>query len=388
MKIILIGNYQLDRQESMDRFADMLVMGLRKTGLELEFWRPVECFGAMAKSTTSGVGKWIGYIDKWLLYPIILWWRVRRLGLDNKAVLFHICDHSNAPYLQFLPNFNTGITCHDVLAIRGALGDKDTHCKASLFGKILQKWILKYLLKANRLAAVSEQTLHQLQNLAQVDKTHLNTWRVIHNAFNAEFRIMEEQERNSLLHKAGINPKEPFVLHVGSGLPRKNRKLLLDMVDCLGSGWNGNICFAGEAPDKDLVSHVYSLSLQERVYFVVSPSHSTLVALYNGCEAFIFPSFSEGFGWPLIEAQACGAPVIASNIEPMPEVSGGAALHVDPSRPQDFAQAFNTLQNEDIRSKLIKLGLENALRFQTKQMIESYLELYGLGSYKSDLHVA
>jgi glycosyltransferase involved in cell wall biosynthesis len=118
--------------------------------------------------------------------------------------------------------------------------------------------------------------------------------------------------------------------------------------------------------------------MQNRVKSIVKPGHETLLALYSLCDAFIFPSFSEGFGWPVIEAQACGAPVIASDIEPMPEVSGGGALHANPKTAADFADAFLSLQNKALREQLVNKGFENCKRFSSEKMIDAYLLLHGL----------
>ena len=93
----------------------------------------------------------------------------------------------------------------------------------------------------------------------------------------------------------------------------------------------------------------------------------------------MFPSFSEGFGWPPIEAQACGAPVIASNLAPMPEVSGEAALFADPYSPQAFAEAFLTLKgNVSLKEDLIQKGIKNIERFHIDKMMRAYLELQGV----------
>ena len=76
MKIILIGNYRPDQQESMVRFARMLDQGFRKQGVQVEIWWPSVVFGRLPSSTTSGFSKWLGYIDKWLIFPILLRWRL------------------------------------------------------------------------------------------------------------------------------------------------------------------------------------------------------------------------------------------------------------------------------------------------------------------------
>ena len=376
--IILIGNYSPDSQESMERFAIMLQEGFKLQNLKVELWKPNVLIGKWSSSTNKGFGKWLGYIDKWILFPFILRWRFITGGSKFSETQFHICDHSNAPYLKYFPQDQVSITCHDVLAIRGAFGYTDAYCSASKFGIILQKWILRNLLKAKTIIAVSNFTMKQLKELAARYNVPAKNWLVILNGFNAEFNPVKPWIVNRTLIKQGLNPEQPFILHVGSQLERKNRKLLLQMVDNLSDRWNGKIYYAGKALDPALIAQANDLGLSNRIVSIVKPSHQTLLALYSKCEAFIFPSFSEGFGWPLIEAQACGAPVIASNYEPMPEVSGGAALHCNPENPAAFAKAFLSLNDVTVKTKLVKDGFKNTLSFQRTDMINAYLELFAI----------
>ena len=377
MQVILIGNYPPDKQESMERFAQMLSKGFNRAGVDTEIWRPVAVFGSVI-NTTQGIGKWIGYIDKWILFPMILLWRLRRQRLRKSFARYHVCDHSNAPYLKYLPKDRTVITCHDALAIRGAFGFSDAYCPASPAGVILQKWILRRLQQAGTLIVTSLLTYDHLMQLSSDRKISPDNWHIIPLAFNADFKKIEEKERDKLISQAGLQPGLPFLLHVGSALPRKNRKMLIDMVTIMGNNWDGKICFAGEAVESDLLAYAESKGLRERIVSVVKPGHEILVALYNACEAFIFPSFSEGFGWPVIEAQACGALVIASDLPPMPEVSGGAALHANPNKAEEFANAFNMLRNDQsLRAELVRKGFENVKRFNLDKMTNAYLSLHG-----------
>ena len=378
MYIIIIGNYALDKQESMRRFANMMSKGFKDDGIQTEIWCPTIFFGSLFKSTQTGIGKWFSYIDKWLIFPIILKIKLTKKRYKNRNVKFHICDHSNAPYLKYLPKHRTSITCHDVLAIRGALGYKDAYAPASKMGVIYQKWILKNLKKAELLAAVSHFSLNQLQSLCTKEAKHNKHWTVIHNAFNAQFFPLHKEELNKLLSEIGIDLGEKFILHVGTAHVRKNRNFLLNIVDSLGENWEGKICFAGMPLDDKLISLSEELNLKDRVISIVKPSHKYLVALYNGAEAFIFPSLSEGFGWPVIEAQACGTPVIASSFEPMPEVSGGAAIHENPKNAKAFAEALLVLKNDVERERLIEKGFKNTERFQIEKMINSYLKLFNI----------
>lgn len=365
----------------MQRFTEMLSNGFKQQHVAVETWLPLVVFGKGASSTIAGYGKWLGYIDKWVLFPLVLRRRLGKKKYKKEHTYFHICDHSNAPYLAYLPLSRASITCHDVLAIRGALGYADAYCPASSFGKILQQWILRNLLKVQRVATVSHLTFEQLQELAANNKTKIKPgWGVIHNAFNDHFYVMEAQERNPLLQQAGIDIQTPFLLHVGSSLTRKNRRMLIEMVVAAGDAWNGNIVFAGQALEEEMLELIQQHHLTARVIAVVQPDHATLIALYSTCAAFVFPSFSEGFGWPIIEAQACGAPVIASDLAPLPEVSGGAALHSDPNDPNSFAEALLLLQDAGMRRKQIDAGFENIQRFEPRKMIEQYMALMKMKS--------
>lgn len=382
MQIILIGNYPPDKQESMERFSKNHAHGFMEAGINTELWQPVAVFGKLAKTTNSGLGKWLGYIDKWILFPFILLWRIQMKALQKKVVRYHICDHSNAPYLKYLPKDKTGITCHDVLAIRGALGFSDAYCPASRFGKILQKWILSNLSKAKFLVAISQCTHDQLQELVAGKTTDQKDWRIIYNLYRPDFKPIKDAERKSILIKAGFYSDLPFILHVGSALPRKNRKLLIDMVLSLGDRWNGNIYYAGKEIDESLKLYAESFGLKNRIVSIVKPDNLTLAALYSSCEAFIFPSLSEGFGLPVIEAQACGAPVISSNVPPMPEATNGSAIHADPAKPQEFASALLSLKDISKRNELIKKGYENIKRFEPLGVIDAYLNFHGLKRIK------
>lgn len=375
---ILIGNYPPDGQESMQRFSDLLASGLAQRGYSVATWLPRQVWLRDSRNPYGGINKWLGYLDKWVLFPR---WLKRAVQQTQRkygaAVRYHICDHSNAPYLAQLPPAQTAITCHDVLAIRGALGAPDAHCQASRLGVVLQRWILKHLRTAERIGCVSQLTLRQLLEVAG-HKAAKPQWTVVHNAFNAEFRKLSDAAAQQMLAQNSLKLPQPFLLHVGSNLPRKNRRMLLQMVAQKDSTWPGQIVFAGQPVDAALREAAHALGLTDRVHSVSKPDHETLCALYSLAHAFVFPSFSEGFGWPIIEAQACGTPVIASQLEPLPEVSGGAALHADPHAPQSFAAALRQLEDATVRQSLIAAGYKNTERFGLNRMIDGYLALHGV----------
>lgn len=376
MRIILIGNYPGDRQESMKKYSLALRQNLINNGVEVDLINPIPFFSPRSRCTNRGIFKWLGYLDKYIVFPIILKRKVlKEIKKNREDVYFHICDHSNSIYLNFLPRNASGITCHDVLAIQGAFGYDESFCPATKTGKLLQNWIFKNLKEATVLTTVSQYTMDQLLQLSGTDLKSKCRWKVIYNSFNSNFSPMGKGECKRLLDAISF-PPGPFILHVGSGLARKNRKLIVKMVEILGESWNGNICFAGDPLNKDILEYVEQSSLRNRIISLVKPDHLTLLALYSSCEAFVFPSFSEGFGWPVIEAQACGTPVLASSIGALKEIGGNAAIYANPYKPEEFAEGFLNLIHKKKRSEFISLGFENCKRFDSQILTKDFIQLY------------
>ena len=135
MKVLLVGNYAPDAQESMQRFCAMLEGELRALGHQVRVVRPRPRLNYRA-APAAGIAKWLGYADKFLLFPAML----RRAA--RRADIVHICDHSNAPYAKHCGKTPHLVTCHDVLAIASALGLVPQNPTGAT-GKLLQRFILR-----------------------------------------------------------------------------------------------------------------------------------------------------------------------------------------------------------------------------------------------------
>jgi len=168
----------------------------------------------------------------------------------------------------------------------------------------------------------------------------------------------------------------PFVLHVGSNLRRKNRDGVLRIFAKTAARWNGQLVFAGQPLSAELRDLAKSLGIAERVIEVHKPDNALLEALYNRATALLFPSRFEGFGWPIIEAQACGCPVVCSTSGPLPEVVGEGGLSRPVEDEAGMADDVLRLADPEERSRWAKRALLNIERFSTEQMIRSYLEIY------------
>ncbi len=367
--VLLIGNYVADQQQSMQRFGTMMLEGLRAAGVPAEMIRPEPFFGRI-RLAGSFAAKWFAYIDKFLLFP-----RTLRAKLQAAPSIIHICDHSNAMYAASAGRIPVVVTCHDLLAVRGALGDA-TDTPASFTGKRLQRWILAGLRRASAIACVSQATCDDAKRLVR-QNSHSPRLEVIPLGLSYPYRRLERSEaRERLARLPGLNAGLPFVLHVGSNLRRKNRAAILRIFAKSRAQWNGQLIFVGDRLNKELTDEAQTLGISERIVQLGHRESEELETLYNCATAFLFPSRFEGFGWPIIEAQACGCPVVCSSAGPMAEIAGAGAFLRKPEDEEGFARDLLCLTSPEEYAHWSAAALENAKRFRTEKMIAGYCELY------------
>jgi glycosyltransferase involved in cell wall biosynthesis len=367
--ILLIGNYPLERQQSMERFAMMMLDGLTAAGISAAVIRPRPFLGRV-RFAGSFVAKWLAYLDKFVFFR-------RRLSREMRArpALVHICDHSNAMYARAIPDVPIVVTCHDLLAVRGALGE-DTDCPASATGKFLQRWIVRGLESASAIACVSRATLADAQRLVRT-KDGKPILEQITQGLNYPYQVLPREEVDRRLAEfSALRSDTPFVLHVGSNLRRKNREAVLRIFARCKDRWNGALVFAGTPLSVSLHSLGRELGIADRIVEIPDAESGTLEALYNRAVALLFPSTFEGFGWPIAEAHACGCPVLCVDREPMTEVAGAAAIAHPVEDEAAFAADLLRLTDPAERARWSAKALENAKRFSTERMISEYLVLY------------
>ena len=364
--VLLVGNYPADQWHSMDRFAGMMVKGLTSQGIAVRLITPKPRLGLIRAG--AFVQKWLGYVDKFIVFP-------RELRRSASSVsLIHICDHSNAPYVHH-GGVPTVVTCHDLLAVRSGLGEPSDH-PPSPTGRILQRWILRGLKHASAVVCVSASTRRDAERLVKV-KTDTPELHTIHLAIDEHFKVQPVKELSVILARyPQLDLTQPFVLHVGSNLRRKNREGVLRIFARVEEGWPGQLVFAGEALTDMLKGRARDLGIASRIVEIVGPSHEELSALYNCARVLLYPSRSEGFGWPIVEAQACGCPVICSDSGAVAEVAGDGALTRPHGDEMGFAANLLRLLEEPEYEHWRARGLKNAERFSVAGMIRQYIEVY------------
>ncbi|MDD5350262.1 MAG: glycosyltransferase family 1 protein [Chthoniobacteraceae bacterium] len=375
-KVFLVGNSD-EFQFSMKLFPEMLLRGLRERDVPAELLRPRTVFGKLAP-WAGRLGKWLFYIDKFLLFPVVLSWRLRR---EKGGFVVHICDHSNGMYVPRVACWPHLVTCHDVMPIRSALGEVPQN-PTSRTGRLFQRLILAGLRKAGCIACVSHATQEHLLRVARIPPGRC---RVILNGLHYPYTPMPVPEARARVARLLGGEVPPFVLHVGGDAWYKNRGGLLAMYAALrrraraqGAEPPRLVC-AGPPLRRELIPFAAEdPAMQHDVVALQGASNEDLRALYSLAECLLFPSWDEGFGWPIVEAQACGCRVVTTGRAPMTEVGGAPAFYIDPADPDAAAVIVAEVlrQPRAEREARVAAGLANVSRFTFSGMMEEYLALY------------
>lgn len=237
---------------------------------------------------------------------------------------------------------------------------------------------------ADLLLTISESTAQEVCNALDYTKDRVVN---ISAACDAVFRPLEvaEEEQSRLFRTYNIN--RPFVLYSGGADDRKNLPRLIQAYARLSIelSQNHQLVLVGKIPEGNIEflkkeAKKARLSLQELV-FTGYVSDDELVKLYNLCKVFVFPSLHEGFGLPALEAMACGAVVIGSNVTSIPEVIGCNEALFDPMDVDAIASKMRkSLEDQKFRLRLQAYGLKQARRFSwdksAKRTIEGLIALH------------
>lgn len=244
--------------------------------------------------------------------------------------------------------------------------------------------VSKLLKKFKQIIAISENTKRDIIELCGISPDKI---KVIYSGIGQEYKqiinpnLVEEEKLKEIKQKYNLPDK--FILYLGTIEPRKNIEGIIKAYNQLridnseledvkliivgGKGWKSkNIYKEWDLSEyKDDIKFLDYISSENKVY------------LYNLASVFLYPSFYEGFGFPPLEAMACGTPVIASYSSSLPEVIGDAGLLVDPYNITEIANALKQiLLNKDLSDKLIKKGLEQAKQFSWIKTAREYLEVF------------
>ena len=236
--------------------------------------------------------------------------------------------------------------------------------------------------KATAIITDSEHSKRDIISRLNVDPVKIF---VVYLAQNDVFRLLsldaKARARAEIAKEFGINPTQRYILGIGSADPRKNIEALVsaysELDEKLQDAYHLVMVLAHGALRERLSRTVAAQGLDTKAVFIDSQPHDRLLLLYNLAELFVFPSLYEGFGMPVVEAMACGSPVVASNTSSLPEIAGDAALLVDPNNTAALSEAMSAvLTNHDLRSSLRQKGVRRAKLFSWEKTARETVAVY------------
>lgn len=262
------------------------------------------------------------------------------------------------------------VVVHDLLAL-----------KYPQWGERLVNWQLRMLLPraVSRAEAVVVPSQWIRQELLQA--LHLDPGRVhvVEEGVGEQFQPMTKEQRLPVLSQYGL-AGDPYMLSVGMWTPRKNLLRILQAFKQIQPAFGGKLVMvgAGSWNRQSIFKEISRLNLQKHVVAPGFVGDEQLCALYGGASCFVFPSLYEGFGLPVLEAMACGCPVITSRTSALPEVAGEAAVLVDPWSIAEIASAMRRLASDPgLQQDCRQRGFERARIFSWTKTAEKLGNVFG-----------
>ena len=291
-------------------------------------------------------------------------WRGKLDGLD----LYHGMNFR----LRTAGRYGAIVTIHDVWM------DRNPHLSPKLFGQ--RRSFLRTKRNAERAVKVITVSEHSARDIVDLYGISREKIAVIHNGVSQDFRPVSNPIALAHLRERLAIPTERYILFAGGADPRKNHQTLVRAYSrCAPLLSSHSLVMAGDATHRfgDIRQTARTFEVEDRVLCPGPLSLEDLRLLYSNADVFVFPSLYEGFGMPVLEAMACGTPVITSKTTSLPEVAGDAALLVNPEDAEELSDAImRVLDDESLQSRLRTRGVERAKQFTWQRAAQQTLAVY------------
>ncbi|MDP8211896.1 MAG: glycosyltransferase family 1 protein [Candidatus Zapsychrus exili] len=234
--------------------------------------------------------------------------------------------------------------------------------------------------RASKIICCSKNTVSDLESYFNIKKEKVS---LVYQGVDKSvfYPIGEDESRlaDHVIRSKGI--RDPFLLSVGTIEPRKNLENVLQAFDKLRTRrqFLGKLVVVGMKGwmSDSIEGLIRKLELRDHVIFLGYLTDPELRFLYNKAEALVFPSFYEGFGFPIVEAFCCGTPVVTSNVSSCPEVAQDAAITVNPYSPEAIERAIDKIVNDiDLKKSLIEKGFKRVEDFSFHKTAQETLKIY------------
>lgn len=376
MKLIIFTHPEFLDSQSMPKFAMQIRDGMSARGHEVEFWTAKP--RAYRLPAPQRFKKWLGYVDQFLIFPLQIRYQLKSQPRDT---VYIFADQALGPWVPLVGHLPHAIHVHDFLALRSAMGEFKQN-PISWTGRAYQNLIRRGFTRGNRFISVSAKTQLDLHNLLPSMPVASI---VVHNGLNFPFEPMSSSEvKNILLAESVALPADGFLLHIGGNQWYKNRSGVLSIYAAYLERTANPLplVMIGAKPTEQILNQVAGLQAKGDVRFIIGASTEVICAAYSSASAFVFPSIAEGFGWPIIEAMACGCPVLTTDDAPMTEVGGTAARYLprmdDGLAVEQWAAASAGLlldlltSSAEVKSSIRAAGLMHAQNFQADKALDAY----------------
>ena len=305
----------------------------------------------------------------WPSYPL---WEQIGLPLALKRIkpdLLH-CTSNTAPIWCDIPLV---LTLHDIIFLENRQG-KNQSVYQNL-GRIYRRIVVPAILKkCKKIITVSHFECDHISRSLSIDKSLLTA---VYNGYSKHFKPI----RNAQEITAKYIEKRPYLFFLGNTDPKKNTARVLQAYSIyLKKSRQPLPLLIADLKEEVIDEYLKQGNLQEIKKMLYHPGYipnTELPAIYSGASAFIYTSLRESFGIPILEAMACGTPVITSNTSAMPEIAGPGGILVNPFHPEEIASALLHLEEEpEYYQSQAAYGLERVCRFSWENTARETLKIY------------
>ena len=361
--LTILTNAHAAGQRSMIGYGALLLDAARQMAVPAVEWRGTSALGGSIIAR-GRLAKPARDLDRYLLSPAAL--------AGRRAGVAHVVDPGNVIYLDVVRAARTVATVHDMIPYLAEAGRLDGF-RASRFGRRLMRAIVHRLRRVDRIVCVSEATHRDVLELVEPDPARVVT---IPNAVFQPLAPASGEACAALRRRLGVPAEAPLLLHIGRNF-YKNHDAVLDVAAKLAHARSDLRLVMVLPPTSAIDEAIRRRRLSERVHLVPYVQRDDMAALYTTADLLLFPSFYEGFGYPVLEAQLCGTPVIGSDAASLPEVAGaGARLFAPDDVDGMAAAAAELLGDTDARAALVAAGHANTRRFDHERWVAQHHALW------------